>query len=411
MWKEDGKFVGVLTVPERGGAIVLSGVELVRPEARTPRPSTASAPKTSAPCRESQRAQAGPAWLCRDGAAHRKAGVRPHVFTPKRRCGFAMRLLAVHPDPADRCHAGYAQPENFAWQWPFPSGMRQSDDFRRALHVKITNALATAAAVAAAGSVGIIGAPIASADDATTTTIGSQAKLCGRQRRSGLDHHRPEDQHGPDPLPRGRHAVGGDGHRRSHPGRRHADRVEPQRTGEERPDLPGSLRRGHAAGRQPGHSRSGREDHRQGVFRRHGRHAGQRRIQRRRPGSFVWLQAPPATQAITPYSPAPARGHTSPVRRRLLRPVPTRAASRAAPGAPLPTGSSGTPLPTGSSGTPLPAGSAGTPAAAGTEGAPLPARFRRRSRAPPAGSQGTAASPTTTTMCRCLPLPESSGVA
>ena len=43
--------------------------------------------------------------------------------------------------------------------------------------MKITNALATAAAVAAAGSVGIIGAPIASADDATTTTIGSQAKL------------------------------------------------------------------------------------------------------------------------------------------------------------------------------------------------------------------------------------------
>ena len=42
--------------------------------------------------------------------------------------------------------------------------------------MKITNALATAAAVAAAGSVGIIGAPIASADDATTT-IGSQAKL------------------------------------------------------------------------------------------------------------------------------------------------------------------------------------------------------------------------------------------
>jgi acyl dehydratase len=28
IWKQDGKFVGVLTVPERGGAIVLSGVEL-----------------------------------------------------------------------------------------------------------------------------------------------------------------------------------------------------------------------------------------------------------------------------------------------------------------------------------------------------------------------------------------------
>ena len=28
IWKQDGKFVGVLTVPERGDAIVLSGVEL-----------------------------------------------------------------------------------------------------------------------------------------------------------------------------------------------------------------------------------------------------------------------------------------------------------------------------------------------------------------------------------------------
>ena len=89
---------------------------------------------------------------------------------------------------------------------------------------------------------------------------------------------------------------------------------------------------------------------------------------------LVWLQAPPATQAITPYSPVPARGQTSPV------PVsaPATGAEGAplpasAPGAPLPTGSSGTPLPAGSSGTPLPAGSAGTPAAAGTEGAPLPA--------------------------------------
>ena len=43
--------------------------------------------------------------------------------------------------------------------------------------MKITSALAAAAAIAAAGSVGIIGAPNAAADDTSTTTIGSQAKL------------------------------------------------------------------------------------------------------------------------------------------------------------------------------------------------------------------------------------------
>jgi hypothetical protein len=43
--------------------------------------------------------------------------------------------------------------------------------------VKITSALAAAAAIAAAGSVGILRAPIAAADEPSTTTIGSQAKL------------------------------------------------------------------------------------------------------------------------------------------------------------------------------------------------------------------------------------------
>ncbi|MDT5181137.1 MAG: hypothetical protein QOJ95_5335 [Mycobacterium sp.] len=43
--------------------------------------------------------------------------------------------------------------------------------------MKITTALAAAAAVATAGSVGIFGSPIAAADDLTTTTIGNEAKL------------------------------------------------------------------------------------------------------------------------------------------------------------------------------------------------------------------------------------------
>jgi hypothetical protein len=46
-----------------------------------------------------------------------------------------------------------------------------------ALHVTLTKALAAAAAVAAAGSVGFLGTPIGAADDLSTTTIGNEAKL------------------------------------------------------------------------------------------------------------------------------------------------------------------------------------------------------------------------------------------
>jgi hypothetical protein len=56
-------------------------------------------------------------------------------------------------------------------------GMWPVGRFQEALHVKITNGLAAAAAFVAAGSVGLLGAPVAWADDASTTTLGSQAKL------------------------------------------------------------------------------------------------------------------------------------------------------------------------------------------------------------------------------------------
>jgi hypothetical protein len=102
-------------------------------------------------------------------------------------------------------------------------GMRQSDDFRRALHVKITMHWHHRGRCRRVRRHHWRTDRICRRchyDDRLSGEAG------GRQRRSGLDHHRPEDQHGPDPLPRGRYAVGGDGHRRSHPGRRHADRVD-----------------------------------------------------------------------------------------------------------------------------------------------------------------------------------------
>ena len=93
--------------------------------------------------------------------------------------------------------------------------------------------------------------------------------------------------------------------------------------------------------------------------------------------------APAATPATPAPAAAPAAPGTTPATPVPAAPgAPMPASAEAAPGAPLPAGSQGTPLPAGSQGTPLPAvsqgtplpaGSQGTPAAAGVEGAPAPA--------------------------------------
>jgi len=129
-----------------------------------------------------------------------------------------------------------------------------------------------------------------------------------------------------------------------------------------------------------------------------------------------WVQAPPTPRqggtqwspparsqaspapAATPATPAPAGATPAP----SATPTPAApgaplpAAAEAAPGAPLPAGSQGTPLPAGSQGTPLPAGSQGTPALAPAEGAPVPASTATTPQ--PASSQGTPATPVTTTV-------------
>jgi hypothetical protein len=109
---------------------------------------------------------------------------------------------------------------------------------------------------------------------------------------------------------------------------------------------------------------------------------------------LAWVQAAPAPQqAATQWSP-PARSQTSPAPApTMATPTPaaaavpgtTPASAATAPGTPLPASAEatpGAPLPAGSQGTPLPAGSQGTPLPAGTQGTPLPA-----------GSQGTPATP------------------
>jgi len=108
---------------------------------------------------------------------------------------------------------------------------------------------------------------------------------------------------------------------------------------------------------------------------------------------LAWVQAAPAParQGGTQWTP-PARSQASPA------PAATPATpAPAAPGAPLPASAEatpGAPLPVGSQGTPLPAGSQGTPATAPAEGAPIPASTATTPQ--PAGSQGTPATPVTT---------------
>ena len=120
------------------------------------------------------------------------------------------------------------------------------------------------------------------------------------------------------------------------------------------------------------------------------------------PAATTATPAPAAAPAAAGTTPAPAAPAATPVPAAPGAPLP--ASAEAAPGAPLPAGSQGTPLPAGSQGTPLPAGSQGsTPLPAGNQGTPAlaPAEGARAPAGatptplPPAG-QGTPATPVTT---------------
>lgn len=148
---------------------------------------------------------------------------------------------------------------------------------------------------------------------------------------------------------------------------------------------------------------------------------------------LAWVQAPPsapsARQGGTQWTP-PARSQASPAPAAApVTPAPAAAAPAATPGAPLPAsaeavpgapvpaGSQGTPLPAGSQGTPLPAGSQGTPLPAGSQGTPVgaegapalapteatPLPASTATTPLPAGSQATPATPTTTTVAPAPP--------
>ena len=109
------------------------------------------------------------------------------------------------------------------------------------------------------------------------------------------------------------------------------------------------------------------------------------------PAATPATPAPAATPAVPGTTPAPAAPAATPVPAAPGAPLP--ASAEAAPGAPLPAGSQGTPLPAGSQGTPLPAGSQGTPMPAGNQG--TPALVPAEGALPPTG-QGTPTTPVTT---------------
>ena len=253
--------------------------------------------------------------------------------------------------------------------------------------MKITNALATAAAVAAAGSVGIIGAPIASADDATTT-IGSQAKLMDGNVVQGWTITDLKTSTDPIPYP-----VAGT--------LWEATATDEAIQGSATPIVSNLNARAKSGqtyrvlfgvatpqGVNPATLAQGEKTTGKVYFDVTGDTPDSVVYNAGGQDLVVWLQAPPAPRPSLRTRRLPRAARHRPRRRRLRDPCRRHADSAAAPAAPLPTGSSGTPLPAGSAGTPVPTGSVGTPVPSGSQGTPLPAGSRGTP-LPPGSPAGT----------------------
>jgi hypothetical protein len=269
--------------------------------------------------------------------------------------------------------------------------------------VKITSALAAAAAIAAAGSVGIIGAPIAAADDTSTTTIGSQAKLVDGNVVQGWTITGLKTSSDPIPYPvagtlweatatdeaiqGGATPIVSNLNARARSGQTYRALfgvATPQGVN------PSTLVQGEKTTGKVYFDVTG--DTPDSVV----YNAGGQDV-------LVWVQPPPQPRSSGTSS-SGARGQTSAAPAATTPGTPAVAGSPAAAtgtegaplpaGAPLPSGSSGTPLPAGTSGTPVPAGTPGASVPAGTPGASVPAGSQGTPL--PAGTEGTPVAPTTT---------------
>jgi Domain of unknown function (DUF1942) len=258
--------------------------------------------------------------------------------------------------------------------------------------VKFTNALAAAAAVAAAGSIGIVvGAPTAAAD-ATTQTLGSQGKLVdgagnvvqgwtisGLKPSSDVIPHQVNGtlweatatdeavQGGATPIVSNLNARARDGETyRVLFGAATPQGVNPatlaqgeKTTGKVYFDVTGAAPDSvvYNTGSQDVLVWVGSPTTSQGGS----------NWKPAQSGSGASSSAAPATAA----TPGAATGAVPAAPAADGTVTPGTAATGGVPGTPLSTGSQGTPLPTGSTGTPVPAGN--TPVPAGSQGTPLPA--------------------------------------
>jgi hypothetical protein len=283
--------------------------------------------------------------------------------------------------------------------------------------ITTTTVLAAAATVATAGAVGVITAPLSSAEDVTTTTVGSQAKLVDGNVIQGwtISDLRPSSDVIPYPVAGtlweatatdealqgsaipivsnlNARARSGETYRvlfgvATPQGVNPATLAQGQKTtGKVYFDVIGDAPDAvvYSAGGQDLLAWAQAAP----APRQSGTQGGTQRTPPARSQASpapAATPAPAAAPAAPGATPAPAAPAATPVPAVPGAPLPASAA--AAPGAPLPVGSQGTPLPAGSQGTPLPEGSQGTPLSAGSQGTPA--------LAPAEGAPIPASSPTT----------------
>lgn len=246
--------------------------------------------------------------------------------------------------------------------------------------MKITNALAAAAAVAAAGSVGFLGTPIAAADDLTTTTIGNEAKLTNGNVVQGWTISNLKTSTDQIPYPVAGtlwEAIATDQAIEGSATPIVSNLNARTKSGETYRVLYGVAT---PQGVNPATLAQGQKttgkiyfdivgDTPDSVVYNAGGH-----------DLLVWVQPPPqlptkrggGSYSSSPASSASPTATTTPATPGAVPGAPIGAEGTTAPATALPAGSAGTPIPAGSAGTPIPAGSQGTPLAPGSQGTPVP---------------------------------------
>jgi len=263
--------------------------------------------------------------------------------------------------------------------------------------VKITSALISAAAAAAVGSIGFLGAPTAAADELTTTTIGNEARLTNGNVVQGwtISNLKPST----DTIP---YPVAGTLWEATATDQAIEGNVTPiisnlnarAKTGETYRVLFGVAT---PQGVNPATLPQGEKTTGKVYFDVTGDTPDSVVYNAGGQDLLVWVQPPPQLPTQRnggSYSSSSPAATAAPATPGAVPGAPIGAEAVPAPGAVQPAGSSGTPIPAGSQGTPLAPGSQGTPVPGATtpapvpaEGAPLPASVQGGSA--PTGSQGT----------------------